>query len=389
MTDENVKRRGSRSGPGAAVARDGEIGSDAVKTALASGMTLPSSWYTSRDYFELEQTLIFERTWQCVGHMRQLARGGDFLTSTIGRVPVVVTRDDAGGLHGLVNVCRHRAHEVAHGTGNRKTLQCPYHGWTYNLDGSLRVAPRADRELTFDKAELGLLAVRIDSWGPFVFANLDPKGRSLRDVLGGLPELMSSYEFDFARLEHRKRIVYELATNWKVYVENSIECYHCPVAHLGLTSVVEMDPDVYKLTADDLVMTHESRLRAKSEGGRGPLLERPSGIPEFQFYYVWPSFMIAPSPNRLWVGIFEPLDEGSTRVVTDFYFGEGFSDDAVEESIAFSDQVLREDQALVESVQRGLRSGRVEYGRLLPKSETLVGHFQWLVHGALTAGEAR
>jgi choline monooxygenase len=195
---------------------------------------------------------------------------------------------------------------------------------------------------------------------------------------------MSSYEFAFSRLEHRKRIVYELATNWKVYVENSIECYHCPVAHSGLTSVVEMDPDIYKLKAADFVMTHESRLRNKDGDEPGPLLERSKDIPEFQFYYLWPSFMIAPSPNRLWVGVFEPLDENSTRVVTDFYFGDGFPDEVVEESIAFSDEVLTEDQALVESVQRGLRSGRVEHGRLLPQSETLVRHFQQLVFTGLT-----
>lgn len=379
----DLKRPESQGEGGVPAAHREQTGLTAVADALASGLTLPSSWYTDATHFELEQTLIFERAWQCVGHTRGLAREGDFLTSTIGRVPVVVTRDGTGTLHGLVNVCRHRAHAVAEGTGNRKTLQCPYHGWTYNLDGSLRVAPRADREATFDKSELSLLGVRTDTWGPFVFANLDPTAAPLADVLGALPELMSSYGFDFAALEHRKRIVYELETNWKVYVENSIECYHCPVAHLGLTSVVEMDPDVYRLTADNFVMTHESRLRSKSEDGPGRVLERPDGIAEFQFYYLWPSFMIAPSPNRLWVGAFEPVNESATRVVTDFYFGPGFRDEDVEESIGFSDQVLREDKKLVESVQRGLRSGRVEYGRLLPQSESLVRHFQRLVYAAV------
>jgi len=359
---------------------------DEVADSLKAGLTLPSSWYTTRDYFELEQRRIFDRAWICVGHTRELARGGDYLTARIGSVPIVVTRDDDGELHGLVNVCRHRAHEVARGTGNRRTLQCPYHGWTYNLDGSFRAAPRADRELACERSDLGLLNVRVACWGPFVFTNLDASAPTLDNVLGGLPELLSSYGFDFSRLEHRRQVVYELATNWKVYVENSIECYHCPVAHSDLTRVVEMSPDVYKLTAANFVMTHESRLRDRGGDGSGPLLERRDEIPEFQFYYVWPSFMIAPSPNRLWVGVFEPLDERSTRVVTDFYFGDGFSDGVVEESIAFSDQVITEDKALVESVQRGLRSGRVEYGRLLPESEKLIKHFQQLVFAALASG---
>jgi choline monooxygenase len=357
----------------------------AVAEALAKGFTLPSFWYTDSNHFKFEQALIFERNWQYISHARELAREGDFVTSTIGRVPIIVTRDEAGELHGLVNVCRHRAHAVAEGTGNRRTLQCPYHGWTYNLDGSLRTAPRADREAAFIESELGLLPVPIETWGSFVFANLAPKPVPLTRVLGQLPTLMESYGFDFSSLHHRKRIVYDLKANWKVYVENSVECYHCPVAHSGLTSVVDMRPEVYKLTAEHYVLTHESQLRRRKDEAEhiGPLLERPSGIPEFQFYYVWPSFMIAPSPSRLWVGMFEPLDECTTRVVTDFYFAPSLSDEIVEESIAFSDQVLREDQQLVESVQRGLHSGRVEYGRLLPESESLVRHFQMLVYTAV------
>jgi phenylpropionate dioxygenase-like ring-hydroxylating dioxygenase large terminal subunit len=134
-------------------------------------------------------------------------------------------------------------------------------------------------------------------------------------------------------------------------------------------------------------MTHESTLRDSTgaEADRGPLLEQRTGVPEFQFYYVWPSFMIAPSPKRLWLGTFEPIDAHRTRVRTEFYFEPGLDDETVDRSAAFSDQVLLEDRTLVESVQRGLRSGRVPYGRLLPRSERLLRHFQRLVLGAHAA----
>jgi phenylpropionate dioxygenase-like ring-hydroxylating dioxygenase large terminal subunit len=354
--------------------------------ALDRGLTLPAEWYTSREHHERELEAVFARSWHYVGTTHDLAAPGDYVTTRIGTVPVVVTRDGSGALHGLVNVCRHRCHEVAQGSGNRKTLQCPYHGWTYDLDGRLRNAPRADAEASFDPTDIALLPVRVEAWEPFVFAALDDGVPPLHEALGPVPELMTRYGFHFGGLERRRRIEYAIDANWKVYVENSLECYHCPVAHPGLARAVDTRPEVYQLGADGWVMTHESRLRdaARGEGDNGPLLELRADVPEFQFYYLWPTFMIAPSPKRLWLGTLQPIDVGRTLVVTDFYFEPGLPDDTVDRSVEFSDQVLREDRELVESVQRGLASGRVEHGRLLPASERLLRHFQALVAGALT-----
>ncbi len=359
----------------------------AAADALTRERTLPATWYSDAAHFEVEQDRVFARSWQYVAHTGELASPGDYVTARIGRVPIVLTRDAAGRIRGLVNVCRHRGHEVAEGSGNRRTLQCPYHGWTYDLDGSLRGAPRADMEGDFDRSELCLLPVRVEMWEPFVFATLADDAPPLAEALGSVPQLMEAYGFQFGALEHRKRIEYTIEANWKVYVENSLECYHCPIAHPALTDAVEMSTEIYRLSADRFVMTHESRLRASGRGdaSAGPLLGRRHGVPEFQFYYLWPSFMIAPSPGRLWLGTFRPIDENRTLVITDFYFEAGLPAEAVDASAAFSDQVLREDRALVESVQRGLRSNAVPYGRLLPESERLLRHFQELVLGAMRA----
>jgi phenylpropionate dioxygenase-like ring-hydroxylating dioxygenase large terminal subunit len=358
----------------------------AAAAALTREWTLPATWYTDHAHFELERDRVFARSWQYVAHTAELASPGDYVTAGIGRVPIVVTRDAAGRIRGLVNVCRHRSHEVAEGSGNRRTLQCRYHGWTYNLDGTLRAAPRADLEASFERSELCLLPVRVAVWEPFVFATLADDAPPLLEVLGSVPQLMDDYGFQFAALEHRKRIEYTIEANWKVYVENSLECYHCPIAHPALTHAVEMDTEIYRLSADRFVMTHESRLRASGQGAAsaGPLLGRRHGVPEFQFYYLWPSFMIAPSPGRLWLGTFRPVDANRTLVITDFYFEAGLPSETVDASAAFSDQVLQEDRALVESVQRGLRSNAVPHGRLLPESEQLLRHFQELVLRAVS-----
>ena len=158
-----------------------------VEEALADGQTLPVTWYTRDTIFRLERERIFGRSWQYVGHTGWAREAGDYFTGRAGHVPIVVARDATGALRAFVNVCRHRGHEVASGTGNRRTLQCPYHGWTYDLDGSLRAAPRAERERAFDPATCGLVPVAVDTWGPLIFVNPDRFADPLSTTLGNPP----------------------------------------------------------------------------------------------------------------------------------------------------------------------------------------------------------
>ena len=135
--------------------------------------TLPYSWYTDPEILRREEERILRPAWQYVGHTGQLPQPGYF-AAHVGRTPVVVTRDRDGVLRAFVNVCRHRGFALAEGEQSRETLQCPYHAWTYGLDGSLRAAPRSDEEPDFPQDELGLVPVAVDTWGPFVFANASP-----------------------------------------------------------------------------------------------------------------------------------------------------------------------------------------------------------------------
>ena len=144
--------------------------------------TLPYAWYSDPEQLRREQEAIFRSTWQYVGHTGQLARPG-FFAAEAGRTPIVVTRDREGVLRGLVNVCRHRGHVVAEGEGTRETLQCPYHAWTYGLDGRLRAAPRSEEEPDFPQDDLCLLPVAVGTWGPFVFANATADTEPLADAL--------------------------------------------------------------------------------------------------------------------------------------------------------------------------------------------------------------
>ena len=184
-----------------AIAPDDALGLDEAAAALDNGWTLPARWYADADIYRREVERVFNRNWTLLCPERKVASAGDHVIGQAGLVPVVVTRDAAGVLHGFVNVCRHRAHPVALKDGCRKLLQCRYHGWTYTLDGRLQNAPRASREMEFDPAELSLVPVAVDAWRGFVFVNPDASAPRLLDVHPALEPLAVERNLGFAGLE--------------------------------------------------------------------------------------------------------------------------------------------------------------------------------------------
>jgi carnitine monooxygenase subunit len=353
-----------------------------VREALDAGLTLPASWYGSDpDVYRLERERIFARTWQYAARSEQLREPRSFVATRAGHVPVVVVRDQEGELRGYVNVCRHRGHLVVHGTGRRATLQCPYHAWTYGLDGCLRNAPRSEREPGFDPELYSLLPVAVDVWGPFVFVNPDPQAAPLRDTLGGVPEHLAEGGIDVDRLRFRERAEWSSPTNWKLGIENYLECYHCPVAHPSFSKLIDVDPDEYLLRAEGLVASQFGPLR-----GGEPGFDYPSGdVARAQYHFVWPNLTINvdPGPPNLSLDVWLPVGPHEVSGVSDYFFGEDVTDQEAREIMAFGAQVAAEDTALVESVQQGLDSGMLPYGRLLTSSEHLLQHFQRLVYESL------
>jgi choline monooxygenase len=350
---------------------------------LERGLTLPASWYSDREIFRLEQERIFRATWQYAGALESVAQPGQYLTCRLGNIPIVVVRDHGGELRAFVNVCRHRGHEVAQGCGKRETLQCPYHAWTYGLDGSLRAAPRSDREPGFDPTEWSLKPAQVDTWGPLVLVNPDPDAPPLAEIVGDLPSVIARHGLELSALEYAGRsreILVE--ANWKIAVENFLECYHCPVAHKSFSRLIDVDPDQYALAT---ARWTSSQLGPVNPGGRELPYEPVGEIVTSQFHFVWPNWSLNtfPGPAHVRVLVFEPIDEHRTSTWVDGFWAPGTPPEIIEEITAFSTVVGQEDTELVTSVHRGLRSGAVEQGRLLLDSEKLIQHFQLLVHDAL------
>jgi phenylpropionate dioxygenase-like ring-hydroxylating dioxygenase large terminal subunit len=362
-----------------------------VSEELAGGATLPVEWYTDPAIHQLERERIFACSWQYVGRSDQVEEPGAHFASFAGHVPVVAIRGRDGSLNGFVNVCRHRGHIVAQGAGRREALQCPYHAWTYDLDGSLRRAPRSEREADFDPTRLSLLPVQIETWGPLVFANPDLEAPPLAETLDELPALVASGGLDVGVLRFRQRREWQVASNWKIGLENYLECYHCAVAHPGFSRVIDVDPDVYELRAYGLVLSQFGPVRKSALSGdrRAPYV--PEGpVHQAQYHFVWPNltFNIDPGPANLSVEAWRPDGPERTVGFSDHFFGEDVPDEVVQELIEFAAQVGAEDDALVESVHRGLGSRTIPHGRLLLNSEHLIQRFQRLVFDALTAPTA-
>jgi phenylpropionate dioxygenase-like ring-hydroxylating dioxygenase large terminal subunit len=351
--------------------------------ATAAGIrTIPFDWYSDPSVLRLEQERIFRRSWQYAGHTGQLVETGSFFTCDLGGVPVVLVRDEAGEVRGFHNVCRHRGSLVCEGEGKRASLQCPYHAWTYGLDGALRSAPRSDREPGFDKDALGLLPVAVETWGPFVFANPAADAPPLADALGELPRLVDESGVDLASLRHLKRASGpEYAANWKVCSENFLECYHCQIAHPAFSKVVDVREDAYELSWDGLVATQYGPVRETWQGDfdpRGP-------VARGQFHFLWPNVTInlMPGHPNLSIGPIVPTGPETTSRFLDYFVGPEVEDAWIEDMLAFDDQVGDEDRVLVERVQKGLRGGGVEDGRLMQDSEQLIARFQALLVDAL------
>jgi phenylpropionate dioxygenase-like ring-hydroxylating dioxygenase large terminal subunit len=341
--------------------------------------TLPYTWYTDADVLARERGLLFARAWQYAGHLGELAERGSYFTCRVGDVPLVVVRDREGALRAFVNVCRHRGAEVVSGAGRCTTLQCHYHAWTYGLDGALRAAPRGDG---LDRCGLGLRPAAVDTWGPFVFVHADSDPPPLSRTLGELPAIVASGGLDVDALVFHHRVRYTLEANWKLAVENYLECYHCAVAHPGFSDVIDVDEGAYRLEAHPTFASHYARER-----------ERPRGVHydatgmDGQFHLVWPSLKVNVMPGRpnLSIGPVIPASVGRTDGVLDYFFAPGENPEWIADYMALDDRVGAEDRVLVESVQRGVAAGVFEHGELLLPSEGLIADFQRWVADGLTA----
>lgn len=335
-----------------------------VFNALSGGETLPALLYVAPEVHQLEQEKIFARAWQYACHESQLSRPGDVFLTRSGEIPIMIVCGRDGELRGFVNVCRHRLHPVAMANGNERLLRCSYHGWTYELDGRLRHAPRQDREPGFDCSAISLKPVSVERWDQFVFVNADPAAAALRTLTGDIRPLTDELNADLKEYEYRVRYTYEMDCNWKVWAENAIECYHCPTTHRdSFGKTYNAHPDAYKTISWPETLWHSSPIKWIP----GDL--NPASLKGFRFAYLWPSSFFAVDDFIGFVGSITPLGPERCSAFADMYVRPGADDAIVDEWLEMWNEVLREDADATNRQQVGYRSAQVPAGRLMLDSE--------------------
>ena len=323
---------------------------------LEEAWTIPAPWYFDDRIAELERASVFSATWQVVGRTDQVRENGQFFTAELAGEPLVVARGDDGQLRAFYNVCRHHAAAVVtEAQGCAKQFRCPYHGWTYGIDGALKGMVEFDGVCNFDRAKNGLVPVRVDTWENFVFVNLDGRAAPLRDFLGIVPELVAPLELA-KKLHFFDRRIYTLNCNWKVYVDNYLDGgYHVPHAHKGLSSVIEYTK--YTIENFERACLQSSPLSSDSSSEAGVAATRQG-----RAFYLWqyPNFMINAYEGVMDTNLVLPLGVNRCAVVFDYYFADtsAAAEARHRESIAVSEQVQDEDMAICDAVQRGLSSPR-------------------------------
>ena len=347
---------------------------------LSRATTLPARWYIDPVFLDLEKERVFCRTWQPVGYVNQVSKPGDYFACDIAGEPLLIVRGAEGTLRALSNVCRHRASIIATGHGNCSTLRCPYHGWTYALDGRLLGQPEFEGVQDWDRSAVTLPGFRVETWGPFVFVNLDASGPPLAEVLGDIPQNVSKFGCDLGKLKYFGRRDYVIDCNWKVYIDNYLEGYHVPAAHPGLFR--ELDYKQYRVDTYRYYSSHYAPLRPASGESRRYSAPEPDG--GALYYWIFPNFMLNIYPDNISSNVVVPLSHDRTLTIFEWFFLPDADPAIPTRTIAFSDEIQQEDIRLCEAVQRGLHSRTYERGRLSMKRENGVHHFHLLVHEYLT-----
>lgn len=355
--------------------------------SLEQASTIPSPWYLDARIATLELASVFSATWQVVGRVDQVRENGQFFTADLAGEPVVVARGDDGVLRAFYNVCRHHAAAVVvEPQGCAKQFRCPYHGWTYGNDGALKGMVEFEGVCNFDRAQNGLVPIRLDTWENFVFVNLDGRARPLRDFLGAVPGLVAPLELS-SKLHFSERRLYALECNWKVYVDNYLDGgYHVPHAHKSLSSVIEYT----KYTIENL---ERASLQSTPLSSNFSSEAAVAATRHGRAFYLWiyPNFMINTSEGVMDTNLVLPLAVDRCAVVFDYYFAADTSAAAEarqRESIGVAEKVQDEDKAICEAVQRGLRSRAYVAGRLSVRREAGEHLFHRLLHADLTRASA-
>jgi Rieske 2Fe-2S family protein len=333
---------------------------------VGGAKTLPRHYYTSPELFAEEHERIFTRRWLCVGREERLAVPGAYFLEPVGAESVIVLRDRGGELRAFYNVCRHRGTRLCSAAEGRfsGSIQCPYHAWTYGLDGRLLAAPSSDDIEGFSKGDYPLHAVAVASWEGFLFINLAEEPEPFHESYAALLGRFS--RFNLPALRVARRIEYDVAANWKLVVQNYSECYHCAPVHAALSKLTPPtsgENDLFEgpFLGGYMVMSEGSGSMTMSGRACGlPVGDLPDEDHRRVYYYaLFPNMLLSLHPDYVMCHTLRPQSPGRTHVTCEWMFHPGTLADPtfdVDDGVKFWDMTNREDWEMCELSQLGVQS---------------------------------
>jgi phenylpropionate dioxygenase-like ring-hydroxylating dioxygenase large terminal subunit len=373
-----------------------------VRRPLLEASQLPAWCYTSSEFFARERDRIFAREWIMVGRAEDIPKSGDYFTTLLAGVPLVVVRGRSGQIRAFVNSCRHRGTEMVRGHGNRRVLTCPYHSWCYSLDGDLLSAPGMEGVDGFDKNEYPLVGIGFAEWEGFLFANLNPGHAPLDEHLGDLKRTLASHRM--GDLVTVRKETYELQCNWKLLIENFKESYHLATVHrstIDTYASVRVAGYVPETTRGEYLVSFASH------DGSMALFKEDKGFPPIRtldekaangsyFPLVYPHLGLCATIDCCWYLQVEPKDASHTRLTVGSLFPRETVErpdfaDVVNNYFKRWDITIAEDNEICELQQRGLASNHpVRAGRYAPNEANVHAIDNWVLDRVLgDAGSIR
>lgn len=357
--------------------------------------SLTGSEYVDPQVFDRERAHILFEEWMCVARDKQIPEPGDYLLEEVAGEPLLISRDRAGQVRAFHNVCRHRGALLCDDESGRAAsgvFKCPYHAWTYDLEGRLVATPNVSRDEGFDRDSYGLWACPVDTWGGFIFVNVSGQAPPLRQALADDPEEPMQFErFSLDRLRLGKNTTFEVRANWKIIVDNYNECLHCPSVHKELSALVPVfrrgevaeDPDSWTVSlregATSFTMSGTSSL---------PPLPgiKQEDLHVFRGCYLFPNLMLNLTSDSLRYFILLPRNAGHTTIRNGYLFAPSTieADMDLSDVIGFGEMVARQDWSICERAQRGCATMRFrEFGGVYPYQDRLLADFKHRYHRSL------
>jgi phenylpropionate dioxygenase-like ring-hydroxylating dioxygenase large terminal subunit len=361
-----------------------------VRKPLLEAETMPAWCYTLEAFYAREVRSIFRKIWNLLGRVEQVENPGDYYTLEFAGIPLIILRDQEGRLQAFINSCRHRGSELLSGAGACRMIACPYHSWTYSLDGKLVGAPAMETTIGFDKGDYGLIPVRIETWGGFLFVNFDPDAASLSDYLGDIKDKLSPYGLDDMVCVRRRE--YVMDCNWKLFVENAKEAYHIGTVHRATIQKYASARSAgywVEPTKGEYCVTF-----AEHEGSIGfPLIETLAGRREAGGTYaplIYPSTYLACTIDCAWYLELHPLGPGRTKMIHGAMFPRDRLKDPEFEARAANyykrwDITVEEDIVASERQQKGILGPYSVPGRFSHREPLVHVIDNWILDRVLSA----